>query len=89
LATLQEPNPLDTSADLEPKYEMDIRGELEIRMPNRSGRMRCKSIRVGLKSTYKINIKGKKKEKHELADCKVEIIGGSSEGVWLEEGAQR
>lgn len=89
LATLSEPNPLDPSADLEPKYDLDLRGELEIRMPHGSGRMRCKSIKVGLKSILKIAIKGKRKEEHELSDCKVEIIGGSSEGVWLEEGSQR
>jgi len=80
---------LDPSADLEPKYDLDLRGELEIRMPHGSGRMRCKSIKVGLKSILKIAIKGKRKEEHELSDSKVEIIGGSSEGVWLEEGSQR
>ena len=89
IAALSEPNPLDLSADLEPKYDLDLRGELEIRMPHGSGRMRCKSIRVGMKSMLKIAIKGKRKEEHELSDCRVEIIGGSSEGVWLEEGAQR
>lgn len=88
-ATLQEPNALDLSASLEPVYDLDVRGELEIRMPHGSGRMRCKSIRVGLRSELKIDIKGKKKEEHELLDRRVEIIGGSSEGVWLEEGAQR
>ena len=89
LATLQEPNALDTSSDLEPRYDLDIKGELEVRMPSGSGRMRCKSIRVGLRSRLKIAVKGKKKEEHELSDCKVEIIGGSSKGVWLEEGSQR
>jgi hypothetical protein len=86
---LSEPNPLDPNADTEPQYDLDLRGELEIRMPHGSGRMRCKSIRVGMRTTLKIAIKGKKKEEHELSDCKVEIIGANSEGVWLEEGAQR
>jgi hypothetical protein len=60
-----------------------------IRMPPFSGRMRCKSIRVGLRTRLKIDIKGRKKEEFELLDRRVEIIGGSSDGVWLDEGAQR
>jgi hypothetical protein len=89
LATRSEPNPLDPPADTEPKYDLDLRGELEIRMPPFSGRMRCKSIRVGLRTRLKIDIKGRKKEEFELLDRRVEIIGGSSDGVWLDEGAQR
>jgi hypothetical protein len=51
--------------------------------------MRCKSIRVGMRTKFKVELYGRKKEEHEIFDRRVEIIGGTSDGVWLEEGAQR
>lgn len=87
LAVASEPNPHDPAAD--PRYDLELHGELEIKMPSGSGRMRCKSIRVGVRTILRLDFKGKKKEEHELFETKVEIIGGSSEGVWLAEGSQR
>lgn len=82
-----EPNPNDPNQD--PQYETALTGELEIRMPNGSGRMRCKSIRVGVRTTLRLDLKGKKREEHELFQTRVEIIGSTSDGVWLAEGSQR
>jgi hypothetical protein len=87
IATQSEPNPLDPSTT--PTYDLDLRGELEIRMPPGTGHMRCKSIRVGIRTRLEVAIKGRKKEEHVIFDRRVEIIGGTSEGVWLEEGSQR
>lgn len=87
LAVASEPNPQNPIED--PQYELDLSGELEIRMPPGSGRMRCKSIRVGVRTMMGLELKGKKKEEIELFETKVEIVGGTSEGVWLSEGSQR
>lgn len=87
LAVASEPNPNDPCQD--PQYETALTGELEIRMPNGSGRMRCKSIRVGVRTVLRLDLKGKKREEHELFQTRVEIIGSTNDGVWLAEGSQR
>ena len=87
LAVAVETGPDDPSQ--EPQYETALTGELEIRMPSGSGRMKCKSIRVGVRTTLRLDLKGKKREEHELFHTRVEIIGSTSDGVWLAEGSQR
>lgn len=67
-----------------------LHGEFEVALPPGSGRKRCKAIRVGLRTTIKLDLGlGRMGEEDKIFDRKVEVIAGNSEGLWLDEGTQK
>ncbi|ORY31065.1 hypothetical protein BCR39DRAFT_528146 [Naematelia encephala] len=72
-----------------------LTGELEVRLPA-GKRRRCKSMRIGVTSEYKINwSEGKSKgtgessETARLFETQVTLGDHDDEEIWLEEGSQR
>lgn len=85
--THPEPHPEDPTQQY--RSDSDLRGELEVRMPQGCGRLRCQAIRVGIRTIFTLNLPGRKKQEEVIFERKVEIIGGNHHGVVLEEGMQR
>ncbi|KLT41789.1 hypothetical protein CC85DRAFT_247074 [Cutaneotrichosporon oleaginosum] len=71
----------------DPRDDTLLHGELDVRV---SGPRRCKRIRVGLRSIIRLDMGGGRKiEEDVLFERKVEIIGASTDGIWLAPGSQR
>ncbi|BEI83819.1 hypothetical protein CcaverHIS002_0404230 [Cutaneotrichosporon cavernicola] len=71
----------------DPRHDPILHGELDVRV---SGPRRCKRIRVGLRSIIRLDMGGGRKiEEDVLFERKVEIIGASTDGIWLAPGSQR
>jgi hypothetical protein len=71
----------------DPRDDTLLHGELDVRV---SGPRRCKRIRVGLRSIIRLDMgQGRKIEEDVLFERKVEIIGASTDGIWLAPGSQR
>lgn len=88
--------PDDPSTDLDgngagpsrPK-DRESRGELEIEIPHKMGRVKVKAIRVGMKTETELTVcKGREGERDVIFERKVEALGGD-EGIILEPGLQR
>ncbi|GMK53506.1 hypothetical protein CspeluHIS016_0100920 [Cutaneotrichosporon spelunceum] len=85
------PAPEQPLADTEapPRNDFQLNGELEVTLPP-GGAKRCKSIRVGLKTVMTLDLGPKRRFQEDvLFERKVEIVSGTADGVWLEEGLQR
>ncbi|CAK9780388.1 hypothetical protein CC85DRAFT_326457 [Cutaneotrichosporon oleaginosum] len=81
--------PLATDTEAPPRNDFPFRGELEVTLPP-GGARRCKSIRVGLRTVITLDLgQGRRFEEDVLFERKVEIIGSTGDGIWLEEGLQR
>jgi len=82
--------PLPDGQEEQPRDDPMLSGELEVILPAGSGSKRCKSIRVGLKTVITLDLgQGRRYEEDVLFERKVEIIGSTSDGIWLSEGSQR
>lgn len=72
-----------------PRDDHLLRGELDVYIPS-GGSRRCKSIRVGLRTTARLNMGPTRGwEEDVIFERKCEVLSGSSEGMWLDEGVQR
>lgn len=81
-------HPAQGQSDPEPRDDVMLHGELEVRVP--SGPLRCKAVRVGLRTTINLDMgQGRKGEEDILFERKVEIIGATSDGIYLAQGNQR
>ncbi|ORX40882.1 hypothetical protein BD324DRAFT_612440 [Kockovaella imperatae] len=84
------PFPDPTSEPDAPRQDMELSGDLEIELPSGFGAVRCKSIRVGLRTTCKLDMGvGRGVEEDTLWTGKAELMGSTSDGIILEEGLQR
>jgi hypothetical protein len=78
--------PGDASA---PADDVPLRGELEVVVPDKLGRRRCKAITVGMKTVSRLDLgPGRMGEEDTIFERKVEIIAGDADGIWLEPGRQ-
>jgi hypothetical protein len=72
-----------------PRDDHLLRGELDVYIPPGASR-RCKSIRVGLRTTARLNMGPTRGwEEDVIFERKCEVLSGSSDGMWLDEGVQR
>ncbi|GFZ44359.1 hypothetical protein JCM24511_02081 [Saitozyma sp. JCM 24511] len=72
-----------------PRDDHLLRGELDVYIPPR-GRRRCKAIRVRLQTLARLNMGPKRGwEEDVIFEGKCEVLCGTSEGLWLDEGVQR
>lgn len=73
-----------------PRMDKEARGELEVELPVGMGRRRVKAIRVGWQTVVELTLSPDRiREKDTIFERKIEIRGGNSEGLVLEEGIQR
>jgi len=82
------PDPLAYHSD-SPRNDKELFGDLEILIPAGMGRQKCKAIRVGVRTVAKLDMGRGKPEEDVLYEGKVEVRGGTADGVVLEEGLQR
>jgi len=72
-----------------PRNDQLLHGELDIHVPP-GGKRRCKAIRVGLRTVARLNMGPTRGwEEDVIFERKCEVIGGTADGLWLEEGLQR
>jgi hypothetical protein len=72
-----------------PRDDHLLRGELDAYIPP-GGRRRCKAIRVGVQTLARLNMGPTRGwEEDVIFERKCEMLSGTSEGLWLEEGIQR
>lgn len=93
------PDPLAGVNSDTPRTDKELHGDLEIAVPQGVGRIRCKAIRIGVRTSCRLDIPrpnpsvpGKmvrQCEEDTLWTGKVEVRGGTADGVLLEEGLQR
>ena len=81
------PNP---SRD-DPRQDKELSGDLEIEVLRGFGKLKCKAIRVGVRTTCKLDMGVDRGLEEDVLWCgTAEVFGGTtSEGVILEEGLQR
>jgi hypothetical protein len=73
-----------------PDREYRMIGEIEVEIPLGFGRKRCRGVKVGYRSTINLDLgPGRMGEEDILFDRRGEVLGGSMEGLWLEEGSQK
>ena len=82
------PDPLAYHSDA-PRSDKELFGDLEISIPAGMGRQKCKAIRVGVRTVTKLDMGRGKPEEDVVYEGKVEVRGGTADGVVLEEGLQR
>ena len=87
--TLNDVHPENPLQQYRSDYE--LQGELVVRLPTGSGRLRCKAIRVGIRTIFQMNLGRRRKEddahleskaKAELADRNVHL----GRDAWQEVG---
>lgn len=82
----ERPTPGDATA---PTDDVPLRGELEVVVPDKLGRRRCRAITVGMKTVSRLDLgPGRMGEEDTIFERKVEIIAGDADGIWLEPGRQ-
>jgi len=75
---------------VEPRSDRVINGDLQVMIAPGTGRKRCQSIRVGIRTRSKLDLgPGRMGEEDVIFERKVEIRGGTVDVLWLEEGLQR
>ncbi|KAL1405312.1 hypothetical protein Q8F55_008939 [Vanrija albida] len=73
--------------DHKPRHDHMLHGELEVTL---TAPKRAKAIRVGLRSTLKLDLgPGRRAEETILFERSVEILSSTADGVWLAAGTQR
>lgn len=81
------PDPLGNAET--PRTDKELFGDLEIYVPHGLGRQKCKAIRIGVRTFCRLDMGRGKPEEDTIYEGKVEVRGGTSEGVILDEGMQR
>jgi hypothetical protein len=81
------PDPLGNAET--PRTDKELFGDLEIFVPHGLGRQKCKAIRIGVHTFCRLDMGRGKPEENTIYEGKVEVRGGTSDGVILEEGMQR
>jgi hypothetical protein len=82
--------PLPSLLPDEPRTDVEFHGDLQISVPRHMGGKRCKSIVVGLRTRYVIDARGSRpREEGVLFESRVELLGGSVDGIILDAGIQR
>jgi len=81
------PDPLGNAET--PRTDKELFGDLEIFVPHGMGRQKCKAIRIGVRTFCRLHMGRGPPEEDTIYEGKVEVRGGTSEGVVLEEGLQR
>lgn len=72
-----------------PRDDQLLNGVLDVIVPP-GARRRCKSVRVGLRTKARLNMGAERGwEEDTVFERKVEMLGGNSEGMLLDEGVQR
>ena len=71
-----------------PRTDKELWGDLEIELPAGMGRRRVKAVRIGVRTTCNLDM-GRGKKEDVIYEGKVEVRGGTSDGVILEEGLRR
>lgn len=72
-----------------PRDDQLLSGMLEIQVPAGASR-RCRSVRVGVRTKSRLNMgQGRGWEEDVIFERKVEMMGGNSDGILLDEGVQR
>jgi hypothetical protein len=73
-----------------PRVDKELFGDLEVFVPHEMGRQKCKAIRVGLRTSCRLDMARGGPEEDVIWQGKVEVRGGTSDdGVILEPGLQR
>ncbi|ORY26977.1 hypothetical protein BCR39DRAFT_539659 [Naematelia encephala] len=71
----------------EPRTDHEFRGDLEVEVPRGWGRVKCRAIRVGLKTISILDMGPNRGiEEDTIFERKAEIRGGTVDGIMLEEG---
>lgn len=72
-----------------PREDQLLHGLVDISVPS-GARRRCKSVRVGFRSTARLNMGPTRGWEEDIVfERKVEMLGGNADGILLDEGVQR
>lgn len=87
--------PATMSVTDRPRNDYVLQGELDVYVPparpeSPARRRRCRAVRVYLRTTARLNMGAVRGwEEDVIFEGKCEMLGGTSEGLWLHEGVQR
>ena len=80
-----ELHPLESGAREPPTDDTVLSGALEVIMKERR---RCQAISVGVQGVCRLHLGARGWEEDGIFERGVEVLGGDSEGIWLEKGSQ-